>query len=450
MSNKDNFSYFGNSFQEGLVKLILKDKKFSDQIKEVLEYDFFETIPLQIITKKIYDYRDKYKKHPNVDVINTILNTELNNETEVRREETKKLFNKIVEYDVNNEEYIKEKALDFCKKQNFKKAIIKSSELMNQSSFDEIRKIVNESLSLGIDYDYGHRYIQDFEERYKTHFRGPISTGWIPLDEITGGGLGKGELGIVIATSGAGKSFCLVHLGSNAYLQGKNVVYYTLELSQYVIGKRFDSCLTKIPLDSLKEHQSLVLEKIKEIKNPGRLVVKEYPTRMASVETINNHIEKLKMRGFKPDVILVDYADILKSLGKYKDKRLELEEIYQDLRALAQNQECTVWSASQTNRSAWNSELVDGDQISESFNKVFISDFIISLSRTKEDKQANQGRLYVIKNRFGRDGGAYPMFIDFSNAQMRILGEDETNKIERKSEKEKQKEAYMSYLKEKK
>ena len=136
----------------------------------------------------------------------------------------------------------------------------------------------------------------------------------------------------------------------------------------------------------------------------GTLIIKEYPTKSASTETIKNHIERLKKRGIEPDMIIVDYADLLRPVKETREKRHDLENIYEELRGIAQIYDCPLWTASQTNRSGLNAEVITMEAISEAFNKCFVSDFIFSLSRTIEDKNANTGRVFVAKNRNGPDG----------------------------------------------
>ena len=212
------------------------------------------------------------------------------------------------------------------------------------------------------------------------------------MDEIIKGGLGNSELGVVIAPTGAGKSMVLVHLAAEALKAGKTVVYYTLELKDTVVGGRFDSNLSGIPLNELLDRKEEVLSHIESVD--GTLIIKEYPTKSASVQTIKNHIEKLKKRGIYPDMILVDYADLLRPDRQQGEKRHELEETYESLRALAQIYEIPVWTASQTNRSGLNAEVITMEAISEAFNKCFVADFIFSLSRTVQDKQSNKGRIF--------------------------------------------------------
>ena len=419
MSNRPSFSKYGKSFQEDLVHLILDDRPFADQILEVLDTNFLELEYLRLFTSKIVDYRQRYSKHPSQQIIDTILQTELEKEDRVVSQQITEYFNKISISEVEGSEYIKEQSLDFCRKQNLKEAMLKSVDLLQSCSFDEISKIINDSLKLGSENNFGYDYLADFEERYVPRFRNPITTGWKEMDEIAGGGLGKSELGVVVAPTGAGKSMVLVHLGSQAIVEGKTVVHYTLELQDTVIGKRYDSCITEFPLSELSVFKDEVYEKIKDLD--GRLIVKEYPTKSASTGTIRNHLNKLVKRGIDPGMIIVDYADLLKPMVVRKEKRNELESIYEELRALSTEFGCPIWTASQTNRSGLNAEVITMEQISEAFNKCFVADFIFSVSRTVEDKQNNTGKIFVAKNRNGPDGMVYDIFMDTSNVKIRVL-----------------------------
>ncbi len=419
MNEKAGFAKYGKAFQEGLVQLILDDRPFADQISEVLDISFLELEYLRVFARKVMNYRSRYSKHPSHDAVITILRTELDAEDEVLKEQVKEYFAKIHKSEVEDAEYIKEQSLDFCRKQNLKEAMLKSVELLQNSSFDEISKVINESLKLGSETNFGYDYLADFEERFKPKFRNPVSTGWADVDSITSGGLGKSELGVVIAPTGAGKSMVLVHLGSQAVVQGQVVVHYTLELQDTVIAKRYDSCITGYPLSELTSFKDEVFDEIKDIE--GRLIVKEYPTKSATTETIRNHLTRLHKRGIKPGMIIVDYADLLRPVVVRKEKREELGTIYEELRAISTEYGCPVWTASQTNRSGLNAEVITMEQISEAFNKCFVADFIFSVSRTIEDKQNNQGKIFIAKNRNGPDGMVYNIFMDTSNVKIRVL-----------------------------
>ncbi len=349
----------------------------------------------------------------------TIVRTELEGEDEVTQRQVREYFARIHTRELQDNDYIKETSIDFCRKQNLKEAMMKSVGLLQSCSFDEISKVINDSLKLGSENNFGYDYMADFEERFKPKHRNPITTGWKDIDAIVGGGLGKSELGVVIAPTGAGKSMVLVHLGAAALREGKTVVQYTLELQDTVIANRYDSCITGYPLSDIKNFKQEIYEEIKDFE--GSLIIKEYPTKSASTNTIRAHLSRLVKRGIKPGMIIVDYADLLKPVQVRKEKRNELESIYEELRALSTEFQCPIWTASQTNRSGLSAEVITMEQISEAFNKCFVADFIFSVSRTIEDKQNNQGKIFIAKNRNGPDGMVYPIFMDTSNVNIKIL-----------------------------
>lgn len=417
-----SFASFGKSFQEKLSEILLDEPEFFDQISEILKIEFFELKYLQEFVKILFDYREKFAKHPNRDTVESILKNELLNLNPQLQKQVRDFYTRVAANDIGNvnQEYVKNKSIDFCKKQNLKQAFIKSIKLMETSSFEEIQKIINNSLNLGLFNDYGHDFLTHFEERYKFKSRDPISTGWKPIDDITGGGLGKGELTVVMAVSGAGKSMALVHLGAQALKAGKTVVHYTLELSDKTVGRRYDSCLTGYPLSSLNNVKDDVYEEIAKV--PGKLIVKEYPTKSVGISSLRSHLEKLKQRDIIPDMVIIDYADLLRaSHGKTRELRHELQELYENIRALAMELDITIVTASQVNRSAVNAEVVTMESISEAFNKCFVADFIFSLARTIDDRNNNTAKLFVAKNRNGEDGVLFPSHMDTSKVEIEVF-----------------------------
>ena len=420
LAHKADFGRYGKSFQEGLVQLIFEDRPFADQITEVLDVEFLELEYLRAFVAKIVEYRTKYGKHPSTNAMISILRTELDRESEITQQQVRDYFARVHTNEIADDiDYIKETSLDFCRKQKLKEAMMKSVNLLQTCSFDEISKVINDALKLGSENNFGHDFIADFEERYKPKFRLPVTTGWKEIDKITSGGLGRNELGVVIAPTGAGKSMALVHLGSEAIKEGKTVVHYTLELQDTVVACRYDSCITQYPLSDLTNFKDEIFEEIKDLD--GTLIVKEYPTKSASTNTIKAHLARLVKRGIEPGLIIVDYADLLRPVVVRKEKRTELESIYEELRGLSNEYNCPIWTASQTNRSGLNAEVVTMEQISEAFNKCFVADFICTLSRTIEDKQNNRAKMFIAKNRNGPDGMVYDLFMDTSNVSIKIL-----------------------------
>lgn len=421
MTEETSLAVFGKSFQEKLAELILDDVMFADQISEVLDINFFELKYLQIFCNMVFSHKNTFGKYPNRTTFEAILRTDLAKQNDVIQKQVRDFYARITANKLESVEsdFVKSKSLDFCKKQKLKEAMIKSVSLMEKSSFDEISSIINSALKLGLDIDHGYEFIKHFEERYKPRLRNPISTGWDIIDGFVQGGHGKKELGVVVAPTGMGKSMLLVHLGAAAMKAGKNVVYYTLELSDTVIGKRFDSCLTSIPLKGLDFLKEEVFEKVSKVS--GKLIIKEYPTKSVSTETIRNHILKLRQKDFVPDMIIVDYGDLLKPVSSQREKRNELESIYEELRGIAAEFDCPLWTASQTNRTGLTAEVVGMEAISEAYSKCFVADFIFSLSRTPTDKQNNKGKFFIAKNRNGPDGVVLPIFMDTGNIDIKVF-----------------------------
>ena len=447
-----SFSKFGKAFQEDMCHLVLCDRPYADQIAEVLNPDFLELKYLRVFIEKVFDYREKYGVHPTCKILQTVFRADIENENEVVKKQVRDYFARIcnTEVEVEGAEYIKETSLDFCKKQKLKEAMLRSVDLLKNSSFDEISEIINEALRLGATSDFGYDYKTDFEARFVKKARNPISTGWENIDNICKDGLGKGELGVVIAPTGAGKSMVLVHLGAQALKAGKNVVHYTLELGDTVVASRYDSCITGVGLGDLLAFKEQIYEKVQNIE--GSLIVKEYPTKSASTNTIKAHLEKLKTRGMEVDMIIVDYGDLLRPKTVRREKRHELETIYEDLRAIAQENKCPVWTASQTNRSGLNAEVITMESISEAFNKCFVADLIFSVSRTIEDKATKGGRLFIAKNRNGPDGLIYPVYMDTSSVKIRVMEQSgetigEIKALSAKEQSEKLREKYKEFRK---
>jgi hypothetical protein len=219
-------------------------------------------------------------------------------------------------------------------------------------------------------------------------------------------------------------SHFLVSIGAEALRRGKNIVHYTFELTETAVGIRYDSHLTAIPSNEIQDSKEAVLEKYKEM-DLGKLIIKEYPTGAATVNTIRNHLEKLSLRGVVPNMLLIDYADIMRSSREFDALRLELKLIYEELRNLAMEKNIPIWTASQANRDSSNSDVVGLENMSESYGKAMVADVVVSLSRKPSEKATGAGRLFVAKNRAGRDGIIFPVHIDTARSTITVLDESE-------------------------
>ena len=410
----DRLSSYGYAFQIKVITGLLVDKSFLQQISDILSPKYFESDANNWIVSTILEYQKEYNASPTLEVMKVKLEKV---EQDVLKEQVIAHLKDAWKYTESTDlPYIKDQAMDFCKNQEIKKAILGSVELLKQGDYDGIKTTVDNALKAGADKDIGHDYMTDIDARYTEAVRFVQETPWEVINELTDGGLGKGELGVMVAPAGIGKSWALMNVGAHLIKQGKTVVHYTLELNEAYVGLRYDSVITGIANQNLKHYQEDVKETLSKLK--GELIIKHYPTKSVSVMGIRAHVEKCIMQDKKPDVIIVDYADLLRGHGQ--EKRHELEGIYEDLRGMAGEYEIPVWTASQANRSALEEDVIDASKISESYGKVMVADFVLSLSRKVQDKLAGTGRWHVIKNRFGPDGITLPSKMNTSNGQFNI------------------------------
>ena len=410
----NKLSDFGYSFQIKLISALFKDKVFLQQIIDILDSNYFDSEANIVILDMIKDYFSEYKNAPTLEAMKIKI-VEMDNDL-LKKTIAENIKAAFANLDAEDLDFVKEKALEFCKNQEIKKAIVNSVELLNNGDYDSIKALVDNALKAGLERNVGHEYKTSVEERYLESVRNTVKTQWEAIDDIADGGLGKGELGVFVAPAGIGKSWALVNVGAAAAKAGLNVIHYTLELNEAYVGLRYDSVMTGIAAQELKYNIEEVKKNVENIK--GNLIVKYFPTKGATVNTIASHIERCRANGFPPDMIIVDYADLLR--GKGKEVRLELGNIYEDLRGLAGEHEIPVWTASQANRSALEDDIIGAEKIAESYSKIMTADFVVSLSRKIEDKIAGTGRWHVIKNRFGPDGITFPSKMNASNGKIDI------------------------------
>ena len=412
-------SKFSTSFQNKVISAILSDRSFTRQIYDILKAEYFDSEASEWLVKTILKYFDEYETMPTLDVLKVKINTIERDVLKVSVVDTLKFaWNHLSSDDLV---YVKEQVLDFCKNQSIKNAILDSVSLLEDGKYETIKKNIDTAMKAGQDSDIGHEYKSMIVERYEDSVRNVVSTGWDVIDEITQGGFGKGELILFAAPPGIGKSWSLVNIGVNAMKKGKIVAHYTLELNEGYTGQRYDAVLSGVAVGNLKYNMEDVKKAVENV--PGDLVVKHYPTKTASVNSLKAHMDKMTLQGKKPDLVIVDYADLLR--GPSKEKRHEeLEEIIEDLRGLAGEYEVPVFTASQINRSGAEDDIITGTKIAGSFSKMMTADFVVSLSRKIEDKLAGTGRWHVIKNRFGPDGMTFPSKANFSTGQIHIYNDD--------------------------
>ena len=416
----ESLTQYGTNFQSKMLTSLITDVKYTKQILDILEINYFDSDSNKFLIKSIKDYFKKYKTTPTMEALKVLID-EVDNDV-LKTSIVDSLRGAWQHRESPDLEFVKEKSLEFCKNQVVKNAIMESVELLENQQYDDIKRIIDDAMKAGVETDIGHEYITGLEERLTKQSRECLPTKWDSINELMDGGLAGGELGVIVAPAGIGKSWTLQALGAEAVKQGKTVVHYTLELNAQYVGLRYDTIVSGQPTGNLQYYKEEVQQKISKLK--GELIIKYYPTRTASVNTIAAHLQQCEMRGIKPDMVIVDYADIMKSTQHFNEKRHQLGHIYEELRGMAGEFDIPVWTASQANRSALEEDVIGAEKVSEDYSKVMTADFVMSMSRKVEDKIANTGRFHVIKNRFGPDGITFPATINTNTGFIQIY---ETN-----------------------
>ena len=441
MNKTKKISEYGYSFQVKFIVCLITDKLFLEQIVDILDGKYTSNDAFRWIINEIREYYNEYKDTITMEVFKIKIQ-EIDSDLLVVnvKDVLKEVFKNMEAPDLD---YVKDKALDFHKSQVLKDAIVKSAEILERDGdTDEIKSIIDMAMQAGVERNLGHDYLQDIDKRYEESARVTSPTPWDIINELMQGGLGAGELGVIVAPAGIGKSWTLAAMGAYGISKGLNVVHYTLELNEAYVGLRYDSIFSGVEGQNLKYHKEEVMEKL--FKLDVNLTIKYYPTKSCTVNTLSAHLKKVITFGGKTDMILVDYADIMRDVHKTQEMRHALGNIYEDLRGLAGELQVPIWTASQANRSALDEDVIEAGKIAESYAKVMVADFVMSLSRKIEDKISNTGRFHVIKNRFGPDGLTYPARINTNIGKIEIFesnsvqGKDIQHKIKNRDNQTKQ------------
>lgn len=401
---------FDKRFQTQVLGLMKQSFNFLILAQEVIEPDYFSDRALAWF---FITMRDHY-----LDYQTNIQDSSLNNELfkAVRNKQIKEKdisiyaeYRKQLDHPVLNADYIKSEVVTFCKHQAIRKAITDLPPLLLSDQFEEVEDMLVNALHVGMDVEsLGVQFFVDFPERIKrrelTYEHRIIPTGITELDSFLGGGLKPKQLGIWMGPTSRGKSLSLIHCGKRAVIQRKRVLHYTLELSEDEVAERYDSSFSTIPMKQLVNEEYELMGRLEDLGRRwgNALIIKEYAPGKASLNTIKGHIQQCFQIGFVPDLIIVDYLDLLKPVHRRKEKREELSDITTDLRGLAVEMNRGVWSATQSQRAAISMETHTEEQVGDDIGKVNIADIVITLNQTREEVTNEMMRLFLAKNRNGR------------------------------------------------
>jgi len=411
---------YGKGFQLKVLGSLLTDKTFLLNVRDVLHDFYFDADSHKWIINEITNYFDKYHTNITMDVLKVELQ-KLDNE--VLKVALKEELRNSYEASQDDLDYIQEEFTTFCKNQEMKNAILNSADLLKDGDFDGIRNQVEKAMKAGMDKNIGHEYNKDVETRYRENYRPTIPTPWPIMNDAIQGGFGPGDLGIIFGNPGGGKSWTMVAIAAHAVKMGYNVNYYTLELGEDYVGKRFDCYFTGYSIDEVNNHRKEVQTYVDNLK--GKLIVKEYPPKGATVNTIKSHIQKCMDMDHKPDMVVIDYVDYLRAPSKgskFAERKDEIDDVFIATKGLAKEMKIPILTPSQVNRMGAKDSVIEGDKAAGSYDKMMVADVCLSLSRMKEDKVLGTGRVHVMKNRYGQDGMTYNVKMDTNNGHIEFEG----------------------------
>jgi len=414
-------------YEERIVQALIVDHQWAEQMLEVLDLDYFNLEPQREATRILFDYYESYQAFPSFGLLGSLVKKV---PSEILRGKIMTFLMQISKNPLNGDlEYIKETSLDFCKRRSLALALENSLDLIEGKKYEQIIPEVQKALLAGSDRDVGHMFIEHFEKRMETTKRKPVPTPWEEINAVTQGGLSGGELGVIMATSGMGKSHMAVDIGHHAITHGFNVVHYTFELGDIYVGKRYDARTSLINFDDLVSNKQKVADAIqKNVK--GSLVIKSFPAKRVTTLALKNHINQLTLRDMRPDLIIVDYGDLMRSTRNYKEKRMEEEAVYEDLRALGQELDLPLWTPTQSNREGLDAEVLTLKHVAECFGKAMISDLFLTMTRKKEDANSNIGNMFIAKSRLGHDGIKFHVLVNTALSKIDILSPEEVKDLD--------------------
>jgi replicative DNA helicase len=416
LTTLQKLSTYGPVFQVKVLGALLTQRQFLINVIDSVDSEYFESSAHKWIVEYIQKYFSEYHTTPTVETLSIEVKKL---ENEVLRISIAEALREAYKMSDNSDlEWVEAEFSTFCRNQQVKKAILNSVSLLEMNDFESILQLISKAVNAGEDKTVGLDYNIDIEARYREDDRRCIPFPWPVFNEITQGGYGKGDLVLVFGNPGGGKSWAISAMGAYAAALGYNVVHYSLELGEGYVGKRYDAIFSGIEVDKLHLHRKEVDEVVGKVK--GKVIIKEYPPKRASFDTIEAHLQQLEHQNeFKPDLIIIDYLDYMRTRSR-KERKEEIDDVYVAAKAFAKEKGIPVVSPSQANRGAAKSDIIEGDNAAGSYEKIMIGDIILSLARKRKDKIEGTGNWHIMKNRYGADGMTFRSRINTSNGYIDI------------------------------
>jgi replicative DNA helicase len=402
-----NFDYLGNTFQIQLINQLIEDKDFASSIVDVLEPSYFDNKYFKIIIQMIKEYHLKYEASPNFETIEQIVRAEVTQELVVKI--VLDTLKQIKDAPVEGAQFVQEKALKFCKQQELKKAMDRAQKIITEGdfeSYDKVEGLVREALQVGEIEKNVSDIFSGLDTVLEDDYRHPIPMGITGIDRLLKGGLAKGEIGVILAPTGVGKTTILTKIANTAFNHGYNVLQIFFEDNPKIIQRKHFTIWTGVEPDNLAANREKVMEKISEIQDTmkNKLILKKLASDTVTMGQIKNQVRKMIAEGNKIDLILLDYIDCVLPEQSAKDEWKAEGSIMRAFEAMCHELNLVGWTATQGNRSSISSEVVTTDQMGGSIKKAQVGHVIITVAKTLQQKEMNLATIAITKSRLGKDG----------------------------------------------
>lgn len=420
---------FSDNIQRGILYFLKFDLEFYAQIIPLIKKDYFEYPSYGLIFESVQDFYLKYKKLPSDTIIIEYIKTKISEKENIAEYEDDLLkINNIDTSIIDNKDFILDRIEDFARKSAMVAAIKKSVSLLKDNNIDGIETLVKEALLVTRNVEVGQNYFDDVDERILRLFSKDneykIATPFETFNVALEGGLSRKELGMVVACAGIGKSTYLVNQGATSLLNGLDVLYISLEMREDLVSQRFDTVLTLLNNKKLKEPgtQLKLRERLKIVKDKigdAQLIVKEFPTGQCNVNQLRALLFQLKLhKNFTPDLILVDYLELLRPNRMIESEYQAQQRIAEELRGLAMETDTLIITATQANRQGRRVQVITDSELGDSFGKIRPCDWAISLNQSAEEYDKGSMRAYVMKSRCGKQNFLVNVSIDYNTLRM--------------------------------
>jgi len=443
MATIRNFDYLGSTFQIQLVNQIIVDKEFGRSIIDVIETNYFENKYFKIIIQMIKEYYLKYEHTPTFDTLEQITKSEL--QQELASKIVLDTITKIKDSTIEGGQFVQEKALKFCKQQELQKAITKAQKVIDGGEFenyDTLEQLIKEALQVGEREDGMSDVFSNLDDVLNEDYRHPIPMGISGIDRLLKGGLAKGEIGVILAPTGVGKSTFLTKISNHAYNLGYGVLQIFFEDNPKIIQRKHFTLWTKVHPDELSIKKEEVMVKVKEIedKMENKLLLQKLPSDTLTMLQIKNMIRKMIADGIKLDMVVLDYIDCVvpdKNLG---DEWKSEGSVMRGFESMCHELDLVGWTATQGNRSSISSEVVTTDQMGGSIKKAQVGHVIITVAKSLQQKEMKLATIAITKSRIGDDGVVFENckfdngYLDIdTDSSVTFLGLEEQNEEKKRN-----------------